>query len=169
MAERFKFSVAYEPSTMRSAVRSYLFRALTIENTWGSTAAICVVVICVGFLVFARDFGFLTGLFAGLIAALVILVAAIGWLHWRGMKAKLARMKEPQAMFILSDEALEVATDYASSRLSWDTIWQIWKFKHVWLLMIDLNQFVTLPLDNAPAEALQFLDEKIQRRPIRAA
>ena len=169
MAERFKFSVVYEPATMRSAVRSYLFRALTVEHTWMSTAAVAVVVIAIGFLVFARDFGFLAGLYAGILTALLIFVAVIGWLHWRGMNAKLARMKEPRAVFVLGDEALEISTDYASSRFDWDKIWQIWKFKHVWLLMLDLNQFMTLPLADVPPEALQFLDAKIQTRPHRAA
>ena len=169
MAERYKFSVTYEPATMRAAVRSYLFRALTVEHTWMSTAAISIVVIVIGFAVFARDFGFIAGLYGGLLMALLIFIVVIGWMHWRGMSAKLARMKEPRADFVLSDEALEVSTDSASSRFAWERIFQIWKFKQVWLLMLDINQFMTLPLAGVPPEALQFLDQKIQPRPFRAA
>ena len=169
MAERFRFSVAYEPAAMKAAVRAYVFRAFTVDHNWVSTAAITAVVVCAGFLLFARDFGFVTGLFAGLVVALVILVVTVGWAHWRGMKAKLARMKEPHTVFVLSDEAVEVTTDQGSGRFAWETIHQIWKFKRVWLLMFDLNRFVTLPLADAPTEALRFLDEKVQPRPFRAA
>jgi hypothetical protein len=63
----------------------------------------------------------------------------------------------------------EVATDMGSGRYRWEAIRQIWKFKQVWLLMFDLNRFVTLPLAGAPAEALQFLDEKVQPQPFKAA
>lgn len=169
MAERYRFSVAYEPATLKSAVRAYMLKALTVENNWMSTAAMFVVVVAAGFLLFAHDFGFMAGLFAGLVAALVTLIALAGWMHWRGMKAKVARMKEPRAEFILFDDEVEVKTDRGSGRFPFETIRQIWKFEQVWLLMMDLNRFVTLPLAEAPAEALQFLDQKIEPRPFKPA
>jgi len=70
---------------------------------------------------------------------------------------------------VILDDAVEVKTDRGSGRLPWATIQQIWKFKRVWLLMMDSNRFVTLPLAEAPVDALRFLDEKIQPRPLGAA
>ena len=70
---------------------------------------------------------------------------------------------------IALDDAVEVKTDRGQGRLAWDEIRQIWKFRRVWLLMMDSNRFVTLPLADAPAEALQFLDKHIQPRPFQAA
>jgi hypothetical protein len=167
VAERYSFSVAYEPATMKLAVRAYIWRGLTYEHTWISTAAMTVLTIAIAFLVFAHDFDFMTGLFAGLVAALVVLIVLAGWLQWRSMQDKLARMKEPHAVFVLSDEAVEVKTDQGSGRFPWDAIRQIWKFKRVWLLMMDINRFVTLPLADAPAEALRFLDQKVRPRSFR--
>ena len=108
-----------------------------------------------------------------LLTALVVLVlvglAVAGWLYWVGSQAKLARVSHPTADFVFSDEAVEMTTDQGAGRFAWGSVTQIWKFKRYWLLMIDINRFVTLPLAEAPPEALQFLDSKFEPRPFKAA
>jgi hypothetical protein len=169
VTERFNFSVAYEPAALETAVRAYMWKALRAENGWIPTAAVFVIVVAASFFLFAQDFGLAAGAIAALVAVLVMALATYGWINWRAGRAKLAMMKEPRAVFVLSDEAVEMKTDRGSGRFPWATIRQIWKFKHAWLLMMDRNRFLTLPLADAPAGALQFLDQKVQPQSLGAA
>ena len=169
MAERFNFSVAYEPAALEAAVRAYMWKALSAENGWVPLAAVVVIVTGASFFMFAQDFGVAAGAIAALGAILAMALATVVWINWRAGKAKLAMMKEPRASFVLSDEAVEMKTDRGSGRFPWATIRQIWKFQHAWLLMMDRNRFLTLPLADAPVEALQFMDKQIQPRPLGAA
>jgi hypothetical protein len=102
---------------------------------------------------------------------LAVILCLASWLSVvsRARQAKLALMSEPRAEFVVLDDAVEVTTDRGAGRLPWKTIRQIWKFKGVWLLMMDRNRFVTLPLADAPAEALQFIDKQVQPQPLSGA
>ena len=161
MAERYVFSVRYEEAVLKAAVRRYVVRAALLEHTWWSVLAIFGVIGCALLLLTLHDPTFGTGLFAGLIASIALLIVFAGWAHWRGMRAKLRRMREPKATFRLSDDDVAIEVDTGSSRLPWATIKAIWRFDRVWLLMIASNQFITLPLKDAPPEALAFLDSKV--------
>ena len=155
------FSVHYDEAVMKTAVLKYVLRAAFLEHTWHSVLAIFGVMGCVLLLLVFHQFTFGAGLFAGLIAAIALLFLYAGWAHWRGMRAKLRRMKEPRATFRLSDEQISIEADTGSSRLPWDAIKDIWRFDRVWLLMLASNQFITLPLQGAPPDALAFLDSKV--------
>jgi hypothetical protein len=161
VAERYVFSVRYEEAVLKAAVRKYVLRAAFLEHTWWSVLAISGVLGCALLLFAFHDRTFGTGLFAGLIAAVALLFVFTGWAHWRGMRAKLRRMREPKATFRLSDDDVAIEVDSGSSRLPWTTIKAIWRFDRVWLLMLASNQFVTLPLQGAPPDALAFLDSKV--------
>ena len=168
MAERYKFSVAYEPAILRSAVRAHIVRAMWAQQKLSlgiAGLAVAVAVVAPPVLNgFDRD-----SLVTALGVVIVLAAAVAGWLYWMGSRAKLARVSDPQAVFVFSDDAVEMTTDQGSGRFAWASVRQVWKFKRYWLLMIDLNRFVTLPLAEAPPEALQFLDQKIEPRPFKAA
>ena len=161
MAERYAFSVAYAPSTFTSAARRRLWRSLT--TGWRRFASLATVasVLAINALVFAPVKAvLLAGVEIGLPLALVV------WRAQRGMRASgIGRLKTPEARFVVSDEGVELSTNAHSGRLRWDAVKQIWKFKRVWLLMLDPTRFVTLPLSGAPAEALPIMNEKVRPRP----
>ena len=169
MAERYRFSVAYEPATLHAAVRAYVWKTHMGGTHWVPTGVVFIFVVGLSYYLLANLYGVLAGVIAGAVAAVLIGLGVYSWMAARARDAKLALMKEPRAEFVILDDAVEVKTDRGSGRLPWATIQQIWKFKRVWLLMMDSNRFVTLPLAEAPAGALQFLDEKIQPRPLGAA
>ena len=169
MAERYRFSVAYEPATLHAAVRAYVWKTHMGGAGWVPTGVVFVIVVGLSYYLVANEYNALAGVIAGVVAALLIALGVVSWMASRARDAKLALMKEPRAEFVILDDAVEVKTDRGSGQLPWATIQQIWKFKRVWLLMMDSNRFVTLPLAEAPAGALQFLDKKIQPRPLGAA
>jgi hypothetical protein len=161
VAERYVFSVRYDEAVMKAAVWKYVLRTAFLEHTWYSVLAIFGVLGCALLLFVLHDLTFGAGLFAGLVASIALLFVYTGWAHWQGMRAKLRRMKEPKATFRLSDDDVSIEADSGSSRLPWTTIKDIWRFDRVWLLMLASNQFVTLPLQGAPSDALAFLNSKI--------
>ncbi len=163
MAERYVFSVRYDEALMKAVAPQYLFRIAFLEHTWHSVLAIFGVVGCAVllFLLHEKELTFVTGLFAGLIASIALWFAFVGWAHWRGIRGKLRRMKEPKATFRLSDDEISIEADTGASRLPWTTIKDIWRFDRFWLLMLASNQFLTLPLRDAPPDALEFLKSKV--------
>jgi len=161
VAERYVFSVRYDEAVMKAAVWKYVLRAAFLEHTWSSVLAISGVLGCALLLFVLHALTFGAGLFAGLVAAIALLFVYTGWAHWRGMRAKLRRMSEPKATFRLSDEDVSIEADSGSSRLPWTTIKDVWRFDRVWLLMLASNQFITLPLQGAPPDALAFLNSKV--------
>jgi hypothetical protein len=169
VAERFKFSVAYEEATLQSAVRSFVWRSQMGGKGWVSSAVAFVIAVGASFLLLSYEFNALIGAIAAVVAALILSLSTLWWMASRARQAKLAMMSEPRAEFLILDDAVEVKTDRGAGRLPWRSIRQIWKFKRVWLLMMDSNRFVTLPLADAPAEALQFLDQKVKPRSLSAA
>jgi len=169
VAERYRFSVAYEPATLHAAVRAYVWKTHMGGTHWVPTGVVFIFVVGLSYYLLANLYGVLAGVIAGAVAAVLIGLGVYSWMAARARDAKLALMKEPRAEFVILDDAVEVKTDRGSGRLPWATIQQIWKFKRVWLLMMDSNRFVTLPLAEAPVDALRFLDEKIQPRPLGAA
>lgn len=169
MAERYKFSVAYEEATLQSAVRAFVWRSQMGGKGWVSPAVAFVIIVCASLILLGNEFNVAVGLIGAGVTAVMLVLATLWWMSSRARQAKLAMMKEPRAEFLILDDAVEVKTDLGSGRLPWRSIRQIWKFKRVWLLMMDSNRFVTLPLADAPAEALQFLDQKVQPRSLSAA
>jgi hypothetical protein len=162
LAERFAFSVAYTASIFASAARLHLWRSLT--TGWRRFASLAMVasVLAINFIVFGP-------LRAVPLSALEIglPLAGVVWRSQRAMRASwVGRLKNPQARFVVSDDSVEVSTDANSGRLRFDAVKQIWKFKRLWLLMLDPTRFVTLPLAGAPAEALQILNANIRPRPL---
>ncbi len=166
MAERYAFSVAYAPRTFASAARLHLWRSLT--SGWRRYACLAMVmsVFSLNLTVFTPVYGWPVAL----LIAVVEIAAPMAFVIWRAQRQMRAnwigRLKSPQARFVVSDDGVEVATDANSGRLRFDAVKQIWKFKRVWLLMLDKTRFVTLPLAGAPAEALQVLNEKVRPRPL---
>jgi hypothetical protein len=166
MPDRFVFSVHYEEALMKSAVRRYLFRAIVFEHNWISVAAFFGVLVCAGLVLTFREFDFTTGLFAGLLVGLFMLIGIVVLGHWSGIRAKLRRMKQPRETFRLRDDEFNVEADSGASTLKWDAFRDVWEFEGVWLLMMSSNQFVTLPLRDVPADALLFVKSKVARRPL---
>ena len=169
MAERYRFSVAYEPATLQSAVRAYVWKSQMGGKGWVSPAVAFVIIVGASLVLLGNEFNAAAGLIGAAVAAVALIAATLWWMASRARQAKLALMNEPRAEFVILDDAVEVKTDLGSGRIAWKSIRQIWKFKRVWLLMMDPNRFVTLPLADAPAEALQFLDQKIHPRSLSAA
>ena len=166
MAGRYAFSVAYAPSTFASAARLHLWRYLTTGWRKFASAGVLAAAFGLNGLVFAPDYGWPVALLIGA-ADILAPLAFVLWRTQRKMQASwIGRLKAPQARFVVGDEGVEVSTDACAGRLRWDAVKQIWKFKRVWLLMLDPNRFVTLPLAGAPAEALHLLTEKVRPRPL---
>ncbi len=162
MAELYAFSVAYAPSTFASAARLHLWRSLT--TGWRRFASLAMVasVEAINVLVFGPVYATpLSALEIGLPMALVV------WRSQRAMRASwVGRLNNLEARFVVSDDGVEVSTEAGSGRLRFEAVKQIWKFKRLWLLMLDPTRFVTLPLAGAPAEALQVLNAKVRPRPL---
>jgi hypothetical protein len=160
MGDAHTFAVRYDEAALKSAVWAFLF------DRWGGfpTLAVFALVVAglIGFVAAGSD-----GWFAGFVSALLLVSLAAGaltWmLYWRRAVTKLRRLKTPVSTFTLSDDRIAVANDAGSMTLAWSAIREILDCGPCWLLVLDGQQFVTLPIQEIDAEALAFLRGKVAK------
>ena len=150
-------TVEYDDVAMKAALRAYVARAMLSGRGGLSIAAGVLVVAALTMRIALRDWTFVTGVLVGLVAAILAMVVAVYFAHWRGMRTKLARMTRREATFRLADEDIAIEADSGSTRMPWATFKDVWRF----VLMLAINQVVTLPLGGAPQGALDFISAKV--------
>jgi hypothetical protein len=166
MGARFTFVITYDAGVMKSVGRKSLVRVLFVEDSWWSVLAIMGVISGVSLLLWG-DKDFVSGFFTGLVVAIVAAFAfVLLWFDYsvKAQVVELRLMKEPRATVSLFDDSFEMTSELGSWRFPWDTIHQIRKFDQAWILINAHHPFMTLPLAGIPADALQFLESKIQPR-----
>ena len=45
--------------------------------------------------------------------------------------------------------------------LPWTTFTELWRLERCWLLFLEPNNFVTLPIDGVPQDALDFIEQRV--------
>lgn len=166
MIERYVFPLRYDEKLIRTAVTGFVMQALFRENALRTFVPLALIVLSCAMLFFSGEEEISVSLFLALFAILAIIVAS-GWrMHLRMMREKVEVMRGRWPMARLRDDGLVVDGPGHSSLLEWPQIKAIWPIEGAWLLILTTNHFVTLPLANAPQEALDFLRAHVSPLPI---
>ena len=80
-----------------------------------------------------------------------------------GRSERLARLKERggQVEYEFSDELFKLRTNSERAELKWETFRALWIFSKAWLLLSKGGGYLTFPVDQTPAEARDFLKQKV--------
>lgn len=153
----YEITVTYTPAIVRRAVRRFWFRFIA----WHGFASVAVAIgVFVSLLAAGRD-DWLVGVFGVLSLLLVLMGSGVYFTYLRRSLAVLRAMKEPKAVFRLTDERFGSESDVGKGELSWTAIKEIWAFPEVWLLFVAKNQFITLPIADVSDDARTFLRERV--------
>ena len=101
----------------------------------------------------------------GVIGTVLVMILGIFILLWQWrhieMRRKLAAIPGRQGVITLSDEGLTVETEAGGTTLPWTSFTELWRLESCWLLFLAPNNFITLPTDGVPDEALSQLDSHL--------
>jgi hypothetical protein len=161
MSERYAFPLRYDENLVRSSVRGFMTRALFRENAALTFAPLALIAFSCAMLFFSGDEELAMELLLVSLIILAIFIAS-GWrMHLRMLHSKVEAMKGRWPMARLYDNGLSIDGPGPVSMLEWPRIKAIWPVEGAWLLIVDTNHFVALPLAGAPKEALDFLRAQI--------
>ncbi|MFO1126261.1 MAG: YcxB family protein [Methylocystis sp.] len=165
MTERYVFPLRYDEKLIRTAVTGFVTRALLRENAARTFIPLALIVLSCAMLFFSGEEEIGVGLFLAVFAILAIFVTS-GWrMHLRTMREKVEAMRGRWPMARLRDDGVIIDGPGPISLLEWRQIKAIWPIEGAWLLILTMNHFVTLPLANAPQEALDFLRAHVSPSP----
>jgi hypothetical protein len=161
MPERFSFPIRYEDADMRAAVNAFTLRALFLERPLLTAAPLALVALSCAGLAYSGDGEDAAMLFIGAVALLAIMAGA-GWrMQQRMMREKVEKARGHLSSARLFDEGVVIDAGGAAPLLPWKQIKAIWPGERVWLLIVATNHFIALPIERAPAEALDFLSSQV--------
>ncbi|UCD48935.1 MAG: YcxB family protein [Phycisphaerales bacterium] len=95
--------------------------------------------------------------------AVIVLILLVGvyFFHRHRALARLARLEDGAVEFRFEEEGLGIASSLGTSMLKWSAFERLWKFPDLWLLFISKQQYLVLPVDELPPEALELVDARV--------
>jgi hypothetical protein len=165
MTASLRFSARYAEDVLREGVRAFVWRRLVREQKL-TGAALLFVAIMLAWLVHRGDRSWAVGFMASALLVVLVMVVAVWRVHQAHALDQLRRMGEPAiAEFSLDDTGMTVESRIGASTVPWSGITEIWALPRSWLLFAGRHQFMTLPLDGVPAEALAMIAERTGLKP----
>jgi hypothetical protein len=160
-SDRFAFNIAYDEKTLRRAVSGFVTSAIFRENAFLTHLPLALIVLACGALYFTGEEELGVELFVGVSVLLAIFVFS-GWrMHMRQLRARLAGGGGRHPLVRLREEGLVIESGPAAPMIEWPRIREIRTLEDVWLLTLETNHFIVLPVRGAPREALRFLQDKV--------
>lgn len=161
MQERYSFPLRYDENFVRACAWGFMARALFRENAALTLAPLAVIAFSCTMLFLSGDRELAIEILLVSLLVLAIFLAS-GWrMHLRMLRSKVAAMKGRWPMARLYDDGLSLDGPGEDSMLEWSRIKAIWPVARAWLLILDTNHFIALPLAGAPREALDFLQSHV--------
>jgi len=155
------FDVVYDRALLKRTLNRYLRDKL--EEGFGTSGllAILAVAVVLAWLIATGNRSILTGIIAGLFPLIFVFVAVLFMSWHRLLDRQLADMRSPSARVTLDEEQIAVAADTGVAAIKWRLFGEIREYPDCWLLVMQANRFVSLPLRGVPQEALDFIRAKI--------
>jgi len=127
-------------------------------------AALVALWVCVGLLWTVAPRDWLT--IALLTSAVLVQILAMGVYlnHRHRVLASLDRLDDGVMEFRFDEEGLGLSSNLGTSMLKWATFERLWKFPDMWLLFISKQQYIVLPVDQLPSDALDLVDSRVAGR-----
>lgn len=156
MAPAHKFTVTYDGRIVREAVRAFVWRRCFRDQraVWVVEVALLL------FLLWRHGTGH-HGWLEGIVTAVVLMPPLLVLLVWirryRLMSGRLHRMRAPQARFVFDQRDIFASSDLGERLIPWDRISEVWRRPESWMVFTDPDQFIILPTNQVPPEALGYL------------
>jgi hypothetical protein len=161
MQERYSFPLRYDENFARACAWGFVARALFFENAALTLAPLAAIAFSCAMLFLSGDGELAVEILLVSLLVLAIFLAS-GWrMHLRMLRSKAAAMKGKWPMARLYDDGLSLDGPGENALLEWSRIKAIWPVASAWLLIVDTNHFIALPLAGAPREALDFLRARV--------
>ena len=150
-------TVKYTRASMLQATTCFWKRFFGLKGL----AVLVALWVCVGLLWTAAPRDWLT--IALVTSAVLVQILAIGVYlsHRHRVLANLARLDDGVMEFRFGEEGLGLSSSLGTSMLKWATFERLWKFPDVWLLFISKQQYIVLPVDQLPSDALDQVDSRV--------
>lgn len=155
------FDVIYERPLLKRTLNLYLREKL--EEGFGASGllAILAVAVVLVWLIWSGNLSILVGIIAGLFPMLFVFIVVLFQSWHRLLDRQLAEMGSPSARVELDDEQISVTADTGKASISWRLFKELRTYPDCWLLVMEANRFVSLPLKGVPQEALDFIRAKV--------
>jgi hypothetical protein len=157
-----EFVARYSEEIGRAAVQRFLLRRLWELLDFKFCAALLILIAYLGWLLWTGNRSWWVGLVAALIVLFPAVLLGAYAAHWRNTVGRIRQMQAPMARFTLSETDIAVASELGSATIPWSLVVEIWEYPELWLLLLSKSYFVTLPTEGVPVAALEFLRAKVR-------
>ncbi|MEO8669779.1 MAG: YcxB family protein [Tahibacter sp.] len=139
---------------MRRVVRAYWRRMV---GPW-LLMAIAFLGVPFGIACLRGDRSWLVGAFGTGLAVVVLLAASIYRAHLRHAMNRVKRLNGGAVTLHISDDGVRFVSATSQAQLAWREIVELWQYRDFWVLLVDRNQPLTLPLRNLDEWARRALE-----------
>lgn len=123
--------------------------------------AVVVTVFSLAFLIWEGDYSWITGFLGAGLLFIAMTFGVVWQLHRKAMREKLAANPSRQAVVTLTDTDIKISSEAGASTLPWATFCEVWRFDDFWLLFLASNNFITIPTEGVPEEALELISKRL--------
>lgn len=146
-----------------AALRRFLLRRLGRIGL----IAIAMMTGCLAYSIATQDFGFATSILVALILLLTGAYLRAYFVRKKQFEEQLARLNGKPITYTLSDAEWSIASNFGTASYKWEMIIELWIDPDLVFLFYNHEAYVTLPTDQIPSEALEFLIGKATRLNLR--
>jgi len=157
-------TLRYSETLLRSAVKSFVFRAITRQLGTTFFLAVAVVVGITAYLLAQNDRSWLVGFLAATTLFVGVCIAAVFVAHQRNTIGRFRQMRSPEATLAYDEQQFTLTSELGSVTMPWSAIEEVWRYPHFWLLIFSHSQFVTLPIDCLDQNTRDFISRKTRMR-----
>jgi hypothetical protein len=163
MSGEYHARVIYTEPILRQAVRAFIWRRVIRRRWWLWLGAVTLVIFGL-----ARGWSAEPSLIDGIaVAALIsapLFLIAVWRAHFRNTVGGFRKMTSPEVAITFRDADVTVVSALGTAVLPWSRFVEVWRLPKFWMLFLEPNQFITLPLDTLPPEILNFIRSKLRTK-----
>lgn len=153
-----EINLKYSEPIIRKAIRAYWWK--NVGPLFPIIALLLTVFVI--YRVVEGDRSWFIGGLGTLVLISFTIMTALYFVDLRRSLNRLRRMKTPEAILELGEDRFKVISDVGSSEIKWDLITNIWRFKHVWLILFSASEFMTLPIEGISEQSKAFIVKKAE-------
>jgi hypothetical protein len=157
-------TLRYSETLLRSAVSSFVFRAITRHLGTTFILAIAAVVGITIYLLAQNDRSWLVGFLSATVLFAGAFIAAVFLAHYRNTIGRFRQMRSPEATLAYDEQQFTLNSELGSATMPWSAITEVWRYPRYWLLIFSPSQFVTLPTDCLDQNTKDFISRKTRTR-----
>jgi hypothetical protein len=100
--------------------------------------------------------------FAGFLAFAIAVGSGVYFVYRNRALATFRRMRAPDVVIKLSEDAISTRSDLGGGDASWRAITKVWEFPEVWLLFVAKGMYFTIPTDSMTSEQQSFIRARVR-------